>query len=137
MVETGQPKRKNFIARQMSFHGNTLGTLSCAFHPTRRAPYEAILDHDNFHHVSPAFYKRFHNHNETEEQYVERLKKELDDKFVALGPETVIGCEHVFCLYHASDFIRGYSCCRNCCRSFDRRRCCSKRLLQRQGGSNF
>lgn len=91
VVETGQPKRKNFIARQMSFHGNTLGTLSCAFHPTRRAPYEAILDHDNFHHVSPAFYKRHRNQNETEEQYVERLKKELDDKFVALGPETVIG----------------------------------------------
>ncbi|KAG1780930.1 hypothetical protein EV702DRAFT_963221 [Suillus placidus] len=90
-VEVGQPKRTNYIARQLSFHGNTLSTLALAHHPGRRAPYAAILDHQNFHHVSPAFAKRFQKPDETEEQYVERLRQELEDKFVELGPETVIG----------------------------------------------
>ncbi len=93
--ETKQPQRKNFIARQLSFHGNTLGTLSLAFHKARRAPYETILDHENFHHVSPAYAKRFKKPEETEEQYVERLRQELEDKFLELGPDTVIGCKSI------------------------------------------
>ncbi|KAI6164689.1 hypothetical protein EDD17DRAFT_1775566 [Pisolithus thermaeus] len=90
-VEIGQPQRRNFIARQLSFHGNTLSTLSLAFHPARRAPYADILDTDHFHHVSPAYAKRFQRQDETEEQYVERLRQELEDKFLELGPDTVIG----------------------------------------------
>ncbi|KAJ3996321.1 hypothetical protein F5050DRAFT_1571693 [Lentinula boryana] len=89
--EIGQPKRTNFIARQLSFHGNTIATLSLAYHPGRRGPYEALLDHENYHHVSPAYAARFQNVGETEEQYVQRLAKELEDKFVELGPDTVIG----------------------------------------------
>ncbi|KAJ8487518.1 hypothetical protein ONZ45_g14307 [Pleurotus djamor] len=89
--ETGQPQRTNFIARKLSFHGNTVATLSLAFHPTRRGPYEAILDKDNFHHVSPAYAKRFQESGESEEQYVERLRQELENKFQELGPDTVIG----------------------------------------------
>lgn len=91
--ETKQPQRTNFIGRQLSFHGNTLGTLALAHHPARRAPYEANLDHGSFHHVSPAFAKRFMQPEENEEGYVERLRKELDDKFQELGPDTVIGCK--------------------------------------------
>ncbi|KAH7913854.1 hypothetical protein BJ138DRAFT_1177757 [Hygrophoropsis aurantiaca] len=90
-VEIGQPKRKNYIARQLSFHGNTVTTLSLAYHPARRAPYADILDTTNFHHVSPAYAKRFQKPDETEEQYVERLRKELEDKFIELGPDTVVG----------------------------------------------
>ena len=92
-VETKQPQRTNYIARQLSFHGNTLGTLSLAWHVGRRAPYEGVLNHENFHHVSPAYAKRFQKADETEEQYVERLRQELDDKFQELGPDTVIGCK--------------------------------------------
>lgn len=92
-MEVGQSKRNNFIARQLSFHGNTLGTLSLAYHPIRRAPYADILDTDHFHHVSPAYAKRFQRDDETEEQYVERLRQELEDKFLELGPDTVIGCQ--------------------------------------------
>ncbi|KAF8579874.1 PLP-dependent transferase [Ramaria rubella] len=88
---SGQAQRTNFIGRQLSYHGNTLGTLSVASHAARRAPYEGILDHEHFHHVSPAYAKRFQREDETEEQYVARLAKELDDKFVELGPDTVIG----------------------------------------------
>ena len=89
--EKKQPQRKKFIARRLSFHGNTIATLGLAFHPARRAPYEAILDHDNFFHVSPAYYKRFGKQGESEEEYVQRLVKELEDKILELGPETVAG----------------------------------------------
>ena len=91
--ETGQHQRTNFIARKLSFHGNTVATLSLAYHPTRRAPYAPLLDEKSYHHVSPAYAARFQAKDETEEQYVERLRKELDDKFQELGPDTVIGCE--------------------------------------------
>jgi hypothetical protein len=43
--------------------------------------------------VSPAYAKRFQKESETEEEYVARLAKELDDKFTELGPDTVIACE--------------------------------------------
>ncbi|KAG9010314.1 hypothetical protein FRB94_010664 [Tulasnella sp. JGI-2019a] len=89
--ETSQPKRKNFIARKLSFHGNTVSTLALGFHPARRVPYEAIIDHENFHHVSPAYAARYQLPNETEQQYVARLAQELEDKFQQLGPQTVIG----------------------------------------------
>ena len=91
--ETKQPQRTKFIARNLSFHGNTVGTLSLAGHVARRAPYEPILNHEAFHHVSPAYAKRFQRPDESEEQYVERLRKELNDKFQELGPDTVIGCK--------------------------------------------
>lgn len=91
--ETGQRQRKNFIARQLSFHGNTVATLSLAHHPARREPYAAILDEENFHHVAPAYAARLKGKKESEEEYVERLRKQLDDKFQELGPDTVIGCE--------------------------------------------
>ncbi|KAG8857436.1 hypothetical protein FRB96_005735 [Tulasnella sp. 330] len=89
--ETSQPKRKNFIARKLSYHGNTVATLALGDHPARRTPYEAIIDHDNFHHVSPAYSARYQRSNETEEQYVSRLAQELEHKFQELGPHTVIG----------------------------------------------
>ncbi|KAI5117507.1 hypothetical protein M0805_003912 [Coniferiporia weirii] len=89
--ETGQKQRKHFIARKLSYHGNTLGTLSLSYHPARRAPYTVNLNDDCFHHVSPAYAKRFQKPDETEEQYVERLRQELDSKFQELGPDTVIG----------------------------------------------
>ncbi|TFY50554.1 hypothetical protein EVG20_g11452 [Dentipellis fragilis] len=89
--DTKQPQRKNFISRNLSFHGNTVGTLSLSGHPARRAPYEAVLNNNVFHHVSPAYAKRFQKPDETEEQYVERLRQELEDKFLELGPDTVIG----------------------------------------------
>jgi len=89
--EINQPRRTNFIARKLSFHGNSLATLSLACHPARRTPYATHLDDINFHHVSPAYAKRFQRSDETEEKYVERLRQELEDKFLELGPDTVIG----------------------------------------------
>jgi adenosylmethionine-8-amino-7-oxononanoate aminotransferase len=91
--EQKQPQRKNFISRDLSYHGNTVTTLSLSGNPARRAPYDEILQHETFHRVSPAYAKRFQRLGETEEQYVERLRQELEDKFLELGPDTVIGCK--------------------------------------------
>jgi E3 ubiquitin-protein ligase TRIP12 len=90
--EQNQPQRKHFISRHMSFHGNTITALSLSGHFSGREPYEEILQHENVHMVSPAFAKRFQRAGETEEQYVERLRQELEDKFLELGSDTVIGC---------------------------------------------
>jgi adenosylmethionine-8-amino-7-oxononanoate aminotransferase len=91
--EKGQPQRKNFIARKMSFHGNSVATLSLAYHPLRRAPYADILDDTVFHHVSPAYARRYKKEGETDDEYVQRLADELEAKFQELGPDTVAACE--------------------------------------------
>lgn len=90
-LEVKQPQRTKFIARHLSYHGNTLGALALCDHPARKVPYEPLLPQGIFHYVSPAYYKRFHNAGETEEQYVQRLKDELDAKFQEIGSDTVIG----------------------------------------------
>ncbi|KAI9429609.1 pyridoxal phosphate-dependent transferase [Lactarius indigo] len=89
--EQDQPQRKNFISRDLSYHGNTINALSLSGHPARRTPYNEILQHEIYHKVSPAYAKRFQKADETEEQYVERLRQELEDKILELGPDTVIG----------------------------------------------
>lgn len=80
-IECGKPERKNFIARKMSYHGNTLGALSLCDHPARCSIYMPLLNKSNFHHVSPAYYYRYAEAGESEEAYVQRLKDELDAKF--------------------------------------------------------
>ncbi|KAI9510533.1 PLP-dependent transferase [Russula earlei] len=89
--ERKQPQRKNLISRHLSYHGNTVTILSLSGRPARREPYEDILQHENVHKVSPAYAKRFQRPDESEKQYVERLRQELEDKFLELGPDTVIG----------------------------------------------
>jgi len=88
-VEKGEPRRTRFIARHQSYHGNTLGALALGGHLARRAPYEPILG-TAFSHVSPCFAYHYQASGESDQQYVERLARELDDEFRRLGPDTVI-----------------------------------------------
>ena len=67
-VEQKQPQRVNYISRELSYHGNTLGTLQISGHVTRRAPYNAVLNQTNFHKVSPAYAKRFQKADENDER---------------------------------------------------------------------
>ncbi|GKU06142.1 arg8-acetylornithine aminotransferase [Fusarium langsethiae] len=87
-LPTPQPNRTKFIARKQSYHGNTLGALSVGGHKARRGVYEPILA-TNVSHVSPCYPYREMKQGETEEQYVARLTKELDDEFKRVGPDTV------------------------------------------------
>ena len=41
-LERGEPNRTRFIARQQSYHGNTLGALAAGGNLARRVPYEPI-----------------------------------------------------------------------------------------------
>ncbi|EKD13061.1 uncharacterized protein L3040_007142 [Drepanopeziza brunnea f. sp. 'multigermtubi'] len=82
--------RVNFIAREHSYHGNTIGALGMSGHVARRAPYKPFLM-DNVHHVSPCNAYRQCRDGESDAAFVARKAAELEAKFLELGPETVIG----------------------------------------------
>jgi adenosylmethionine-8-amino-7-oxononanoate aminotransferase len=87
-VERGEPNRTRFIARQQSYHGNTITALSAGGNVARRIPYEPIMA-DRFSLVSPCFPFHYQRPGESDEQYVARLAAELDSEFQRLGPDTV------------------------------------------------
>ncbi|MEN2978164.1 aspartate aminotransferase family protein [Tistrella bauzanensis] len=80
--------RTRFIARNQSWHGYTLGTLSLSGHPARRAPYEqALLD---VIHISAAnAYRPIAGAGEGPEGLAEALANEFEQALIAAGPETV------------------------------------------------
>lgn len=82
--------RINFIARQNSYHGNTIGALGISGHLARRAPYEPFLM-PNVHHISPCYPYRQREDGESDASFVARKAAELEAKFQELGPQTVIG----------------------------------------------
>ncbi len=88
-LEIGQPQRTKYIARQQSYHGNTLGALSAGGNMMRRAPYAPLLS-TAFSHVSPAFAYRFKRDDETEAQFTDRLAAEVEAEFQRLGPQNVV-----------------------------------------------
>lgn len=81
--------RKSFVARKQGYHGVTIGAMSVSSNLPRKVPYEPLLL-PNVSHVSPAYAYQYQHTDETEQEYVARLAKELDDEFQRLGPETVI-----------------------------------------------
>ncbi|KAF2222620.1 pyridoxal phosphate-dependent transferase [Elsinoe ampelina] len=86
--EVKEPKRVNFIARKESYHGTTLGSLSVGGHRARRALFEPLLL-GNVSRVNPCNAYRFKQAGESDQEYVARLKEELEKEFQRLGPETV------------------------------------------------
>lgn len=87
-VERSEPQRVHFIARDRSYHGNTIGSLSLSGHKARRTIYEPVLA-TNFSHVSPCYPYRGMHQGETEQQYSRRLAQELEDEFQRVGPSRV------------------------------------------------
>lgn len=85
-----QTSRKYFIAREGSYHGNTLGSLAVSGFPARRAPYEAFLM-DNVKHITSCNAYRQREKDESDAQFVARKAAELDDTFHQLGSDNVIG----------------------------------------------
>jgi adenosylmethionine-8-amino-7-oxononanoate aminotransferase len=83
-----EPQRTKFIARDRSYHGNTLGALSVGGHQARKAPYLPILS-TNVSHVSPCYAYRDQPAGESEKAYVARLAQELEDEFQRQGPDQV------------------------------------------------
>jgi adenosylmethionine-8-amino-7-oxononanoate aminotransferase len=84
----GQPQRRNFIARKQSYHGNTLGALSVSGHKSKRDMYSDFMS-GKVSFVDPCYAYRCKTVRESDSEYVQRLKQQLDDEFQALGPDTV------------------------------------------------
>lgn len=83
-----QPRRINFIAREGSYHGSTLGALSMSGHVGRRKLFKDML-FTNIYRVSAANEYRGKADGLSTEEYVQQLAAELDQKFQEVGPETV------------------------------------------------
>jgi adenosylmethionine-8-amino-7-oxononanoate aminotransferase len=88
-VEIGQPQRTKFIARRQSYHGNTLGALAVGGNEWRRRQFAPLLI--DVGRVSPCYEYRDRRAGETQEQYTQRLLRELEDQILEMGPDYVIG----------------------------------------------
>ena len=86
-VERGEMQRTHFIARRMSYHGNTLGALAVGGHFQRRAIYAPMLMPVT--HVAPCYAYRFRRDDESEAAYGRRVADELDAEIRRIGPERV------------------------------------------------
>ena len=87
-VEKGEPQRRHVIARRQSYHGNTLGALAVGGNAWRRKQFEPLLIEAT--HVSPCYAYRGRETGESDEQYAERLAKELEAQILKLGKDSVI-----------------------------------------------
>lgn len=96
-VEIGQPQRQHFIARQQSYHGNTLGALAVGGNLWRRQQFAPLLIPVT--HVSACYEYRGRADGESAQAYGQRLVVELaaaidqlgGDKVIAFVAETVGG----------------------------------------------
>ena len=86
-LEIGEPSRNKFIARQQSYHGNTLGALSVGGNVWRREPFKELLTEAS--HISPCYAYRGRGDDESEEEYGHRVADELEAEIQRLGPENV------------------------------------------------
>lgn len=83
-LEHGQPRRDIIIARNASYHGNTLGALSISGNPARRRPYEPLL-FPNAVHIDPCFEYRYRQRGESVEAYGLRAANALETAILAAG----------------------------------------------------
>ena len=88
-VESGEPQRKYFIAREQSYHGNTIMTLAIGGNEWRKQAFRPILPKANL--ISPCYAYRYQAEGESEEAYGLRAANELEGKVLELGAENVIG----------------------------------------------
>ncbi|VUC30121.1 unnamed protein product [Clonostachys rosea] len=87
-ISPKENKRVNFIAREGSYHGTTIGGLSMSGHVARRSLFLDMLL-PNIHRVSACNPYRGMTKGQTTEKYVAQLADELDRKFQEVGPDTV------------------------------------------------
>lgn len=87
-VWKGEPQRINYIAREESYHGITLGGLSMGGHLMRRAPFEELLI-PNVYRISACNPYRQRLAGESDVDFVSRKAEELEQAFLRAGPDTV------------------------------------------------
>ncbi|MEM6906365.1 MAG: aspartate aminotransferase family protein, partial [Pseudomonadota bacterium] len=87
-VERGEPQRTRLIARQQSYHGNTLGALAAGGNAWRRAPFAPLLPEMS--HIEPCYAYIHQRDDESAEAYGIRAADALEAEIQRLGPETVM-----------------------------------------------
>ena len=87
-VEKGEPQRRHIIARQQSYHGNTLGALATGGNQWRRAQFRPLLIET--HHIDPCYAYRLQDAGESDPAYAARAAQALEDKILELGSDQVI-----------------------------------------------
>ncbi len=87
-VEIGEPQRTKFIARQQSYHGNTLGALAVGGNEWRRRQFAPLLI--DVIRVAACNEYRDRRPDESQQQYTQRLLNELEQAMIAADPATII-----------------------------------------------
>jgi adenosylmethionine-8-amino-7-oxononanoate aminotransferase len=87
-IETGQHSRHRVIARQQSYHGNTLGALAAGGNMWRREPFAPLMIDTT--HISPCYAYRGQQDGESEYNYGQRVANELETEILRLGADQVM-----------------------------------------------
>ena len=87
-LETGQPGRKEVIARRQSYHGNTLGALAVGGNEWRRSQFAPLLI--DTHHIAPCYAYREKHDYETDYEFGQRVAGELEITIEKLGSQNVM-----------------------------------------------
>jgi adenosylmethionine-8-amino-7-oxononanoate aminotransferase len=87
-LEIGQPQRQRIIARQQSYHGNTLGALATGGNQWRRQPFASMLAETS--HIPPCYAYRLQQEHETAYEYGQRAANYLEQEILRLGADTVM-----------------------------------------------
>lgn len=84
----GNPKRRKILTRWNAYHGVTVVSASMT-----GKPYNSVfgLPMDGFIHLTCPHYWRYGEEGETEEQFTQRLAKELEDVIAREGADTIAG----------------------------------------------
>lgn len=88
-VEKGEHSRRLFIAREQSFHGNTMMTLAVGGNQWRKRAFAPCMPET--HHIEAAYAYRNQHEDESLEDYGLRAANLLEAKILELGAENVIG----------------------------------------------
>ncbi|ABD06201.1 aminotransferase [Rhodopseudomonas palustris HaA2] len=83
----GRPEKKKFIARKNGYHGITVASGSLTGLPANHNAFD--LPKIPVIHLECPHYYRFGLEGESEQQFTDRLIKQLEDTIVAEGPDTI------------------------------------------------
>lgn len=83
----GKPEKKKIISRVKAYHGITMMSASLTGLPNNHRDFD--LPFPQIKHVTCAHHYRFAEPGESEEEFSSRLAKELEDRILAEGPDTV------------------------------------------------
>ncbi|HEX2138674.1 MAG TPA: aspartate aminotransferase family protein, partial [Woeseiaceae bacterium] len=86
-VARGQERKRLFVSRQQSYHGNTLGALSLSGNTARRQLFGQLLH--EWPKVSPCYEYRHREPGESPEEYGRRAAASLRDAIASHGAENI------------------------------------------------